>query len=125
MQNGAGSPRLGRAWLAEKAGISPNTVARFENEKNKFQPSRATVKLIQQAFESAGALHGKRSRATEEGSEMTDENNVELLILHQLRALDARLDRRFDETGKEVAEALERVYAELADKAGCRQAYAA
>ena len=56
---------------------------------------------------------------------MTDENNVEQLILQQLRALDAKLDRRFDETGKEVAEALERVYAELADKAGCRQADAA
>ena len=42
--------------LAEKAAISPNTVARFENEKNKFQPSRATLKLIRQAFEFAGVL---------------------------------------------------------------------
>jgi hypothetical protein len=46
---------------------------------------------------------------------MTEENNVENLILHQLRALDAKVDRRFDETGKQVVEALERVYAELAE----------
>jgi len=46
---------------------------------------------------------------------MTDENNVKQLILHQLRALDAKLDRRFDETGNQIVEALERVYAELAE----------
>ena len=40
--------------LAEKAGISPNTVARFENEKNKFKPSLATLKLIRLAFEAEG-----------------------------------------------------------------------
>jgi hypothetical protein len=36
---------------------------------------------------------------------MAEENNVENLILHQLRALDAKLDRRFEETGKQVVEA--------------------
>lgn len=46
---------------------------------------------------------------------MAEESNVESLILHQLRALDAKLDRRFDETGKQVVEALERVYEELAE----------
>ena len=46
---------------------------------------------------------------------MTDENNVEQLILHQLRALDAKLDHRFDETGNQIVEVLERVYAELAE----------
>ena len=46
---------------------------------------------------------------------MVEENNVENLILHQLRALDAKLDRRFEETGKQVVEAFERVYAELAE----------
>jgi DNA-directed RNA polymerase specialized sigma subunit len=46
---------------------------------------------------------------------MVEENNVENLILHQLRLLDAKVDRRFDETGRQVTEALERVYAELAE----------
>jgi hypothetical protein len=39
---------------------------------------------------------------------MTEENNVENLILHQLRALDAKMDRRFDEAGKQAVEAFER-----------------
>jgi hypothetical protein len=43
---------------------------------------------------------------------MAEENNVETLNLHQLRALDAKVDRRFDETGKQIVEAFERVYAE-------------
>ena len=47
---------------------------------------------------------------------MAEENNVENLILRQLRALDAKVDRRFDETGKQVVDALERVYAELAEE---------
>ena len=46
---------------------------------------------------------------------MAEENNVENLILHQLRSLDAKLDRRFEETGKQVVEAFERIYAELAE----------
>jgi hypothetical protein len=36
---------------------------------------------------------------------MAEENNVQNLILHQLRALDAKLDRRFEETGKQEVEA--------------------
>lgn len=44
-----------------------------------------------------------------------EENNVEQLILHQLRTLDAKMDRRFEESGKQVVEAFERVYAELAE----------
>lgn len=50
--------RVALGWgvreLGKKAGISYTTVARFENEKNKFQPSLATLKLIRQAFEEAG-----------------------------------------------------------------------
>jgi predicted nucleic acid-binding Zn-ribbon protein len=46
---------------------------------------------------------------------VADENNVENLILHQLRAIDAKMDRRFDETGKQIVEAFEKVYAEIAE----------
>lgn len=52
--------RVALGWgvrdLADKAGISYTTVTRFENEKNKFKPSLATLKLVRQAFESAGVL---------------------------------------------------------------------
>ena len=52
--------RVALGWgvreLGKKASISYTTVARFENAKNKFQPSLATLKLIRQAFESAGVL---------------------------------------------------------------------
>lgn len=51
--------KMGRAalgWgvrdLAEKASISANTVARFENEHH--TPNAATLKVIRLAFEAAG-----------------------------------------------------------------------
>ena len=59
--------RVALGWgvreLGKKAGISYTTVARFENAKNKFQPSLATLKLVRLAFEEAGV------RFTEDGVE--------------------------------------------------------
>jgi phosphoribosylamine-glycine ligase len=46
---------------------------------------------------------------------MAEENNVEQLILHQLRALDAKVDQRFEAAGRQVVEAFEKVYEQLAE----------
>ena len=58
--------RAGLGWdmreLAERAGVSPNTINRFENGRN--VPIPATLKAIQQAFEAAGV------RFTENGLEL-------------------------------------------------------
>ena len=48
--------RAGLGWdmrdLAEKAGVSANTINRFENGRHR--PIPATLKAIRQAFEAAG-----------------------------------------------------------------------
>lgn len=61
--------RAGLDWgmqkLAEKAGVSLNTINRFENGRN--VPIPATLRAIQQAFEAAGV------RFTENGLELPTE----------------------------------------------------
>jgi transcriptional regulator with XRE-family HTH domain len=60
--------RAGLGWdmrtLAERAGVSANTINRYENGRN--TPIQATLKAIQQAFQAAGV------RFTERGVELPE-----------------------------------------------------
>ena len=65
--------RAGLGWdmreLAERAGVSANTINRFENGRN--VPIPATLKAIRQAFEAAGV------RFTENGLELPKKGREE------------------------------------------------
>jgi transcriptional regulator with XRE-family HTH domain len=90
--------RVALGWgvrdLAEKAGISPNTVARFENEKNKFEPNLGTLKLIRQAFEQAGVRFTMTAVCFRQGKRMADENNIDV------RFIGEQLQRVLQELGE-------------------------